>query len=215
MHYSLSLEDFARSFGTTPEALPEECRKVIEENDFSYTIPREAERDRIILDVLKKTDSDRQVIGAPERQEVWQKGWEENLKEFIAGGKKLETLVPRFIRAGQPIRFDGNFILPVNPLFELAFLRVFRIWLFKTYFSALDPIYEFGCGTGFNLVELAQMYPGKTYVGLDFVPALRLPDRGDRQSLRLEHDGADLRLQESRHHALSPGQQRHFHFRRP
>lgn len=56
-------------------------------------------------------------------------------------------------------------------MFELAFLRVFRIWLFKTYFEKVDTIYEFGCGTGFNLVELAQLFPRKAYLGLDFVPA--------------------------------------------
>ena len=39
------------------------------------------------------------------------------------------------------------------------------------YFKNIDSIYEFGCGTGFNLVELAQLYPEKKLHGLDFVPA--------------------------------------------
>ena len=32
-----------------------------------------------------------------------------------------------------------------------------------------NTIYEFGCGTGFNLAELAQLFPQKKYHGLDFV----------------------------------------------
>lgn len=168
---ALSFEDFARSFGTTTESLPDECRRVISENDFTYRVPQGEERDKIILEVLKKIDTDTQVIGAPERKEVWQKGWEENLHEFTASGNSLEALIPKFIRSGAPIRFGGNFIIPTNPMFELAFLRVFRIWLFKNYFSSLGSIYEFGCGTGFNLVELAGLFPQKEYFGLDFVPA--------------------------------------------
>ena len=168
---TIGIDDFARSFGTTAEALPEECKRVIAENDFSYRTPTEEERDRIILEALRKSENDTQVIGAPERQQVWQKGWEENLNQFVSSGYKLESLVPRFIRPGLPIRFNGNYLLPTNPMFELAFLSVFRIWIFKKYFSTLDSIYEFGCGTGFNLVEIAQLFPQKTYFGLDFVPA--------------------------------------------
>jgi SAM-dependent methyltransferase len=70
-----------------------------------------------------------------------------------------------------PVRLNGAYVRPTNPLFELAFLRVFRIWLFKTHFSDVQHVYEFGCGTGFNLVELAQLFPLKEYWGLDFVSA--------------------------------------------
>jgi cyclopropane fatty-acyl-phospholipid synthase-like methyltransferase len=33
----------------------------------------------------------------------------------------------------------------------------------------MQTIYEFGCGSGFNLVALAQLYPNKVLHGLDFV----------------------------------------------
>ena len=171
MEHSLTVEDFADSFGTAQENLPEECRRLIAETDFSYRIPIGKERDGIILESLRKTDSDTQVVGAPERQDTWQRGWEENVKQFEASKYSLDSLVPKFIRPGLPIRLKGDFILPTNPMFELAYLRVFRLWLFKTYFSKVDSVCEFGCGTGFNLTEMAQVFPKKTYVGLDFVPA--------------------------------------------
>ena len=37
------------------------------------------------------------------------------------------------------------------------------------YLKTFDSIYEFGCGTGFNLAVLAQLYPKKKLHGLDFV----------------------------------------------
>jgi len=167
----VTLEDFARSFGTTVEDISEECRCLIAETDFRYRILEGEERDKVILDVLKKIESDRQVIGAPERQDVWQRGWEEILQDFIESGYDLDALIPRFIRPNQPIRFNRNYIMPSNPMFELDYFRVFRLWLFKKYLKDVDSIYEFGCGTGFNLVELAQLYPEKKLYGLDFVPA--------------------------------------------
>jgi SAM-dependent methyltransferase len=164
-------EDFARSFGVDPASLPMECLELIRKSDFSYSVPDGAERDAIILEILRKYDGDVQKIGSPERQNVWQRGWQENLDAFVNSNNDLASLVPKFIRPGLPIRLNGSFVRPTNPMFELAFLRVFRVWLFKTYFKDVYWVYEFGCGTGFNLVEMAQLFSQKNYVGLDFAPA--------------------------------------------
>jgi cyclopropane fatty-acyl-phospholipid synthase-like methyltransferase len=53
----------------------------------------------------------------------------------------------------------------------LDYYNVFRLWLFKKYLSEFEHIYEFGCGTGFNLVVLARLFPEKKLFGLDFVPS--------------------------------------------
>lgn len=167
----LTVEDFARSFGTTVADIPDKCQELITKTDFRYKILEEEERDKVILDVLRNIESDRQVIGAPERQDVWEKGWAENLQDFIKSDYDLKKLAPKFIRPGQPIRLNRNYILPSNPNFELDYYSVFRLWLFQKYLSNFDYIYEFGCGTGFNLVVLARLYPEKQLYGLDFVPA--------------------------------------------
>ncbi len=60
--------------------------------------------------------------------------------------------------------------MPSNPYFELDYRKVFSLWLFKKYLKEYNSIYEFGCGTGFNLVLLAKLYPQKKLHGLDFVP---------------------------------------------
>lgn len=169
----VTVEDFARSFDTSADDIDERSREIISGADFRYRVLEGKECDDVILDALKKIETDTQKIGAQERQETWQRGWAENLQAFIESGYDLDTLTPKFIRPNKPIRFNGSYILPSNPMFELDYFRVFRRWLFKKYLKDVSSIYEFGCGTGFNLVELAGLFPEKKLYGLDFVPASR------------------------------------------
>jgi len=169
----VTVEDFAFSFGTTVEDIPPDCKQLIAERDFRYRVLEGEERDRAVLDVLRKTESDTQIVGGDGRQDVWEKGWDENLQCFIKSDFDLSKLVPRFIRPDSILRFNGNYIKPINLNFELDYYSVFRLWLFKKYLSDVQTIYEFGCGTGFNLVVLAQLYPDKILHGLDFASPSR------------------------------------------
>jgi SAM-dependent methyltransferase len=56
----------------------------------------------------------------------------------------------------------------LDPNFELNWYRVFRLWLFQTYLAGVNTVYEFGCGSGFNIAALAKLYPEKRYYGLDW-----------------------------------------------
>jgi hypothetical protein len=174
----VTLEDFARSFGTTAADIPADCRELIAKSDFRYEVLTGEKRDKVILDVLRKIESDRQIIGAPERQATWEKGWEENLRDFVASGHDLSKLVPRFIRPDQAIRLNQEYIMPASPNFELDYYSVYRLWLFRKYLKDFGSIYEFGCGSGFNLAVLAGLYPEKNLHGLDFVsPPVELVNR--------------------------------------
>ncbi len=165
----VTAEDFARSFGTTADDVREKCMDLIDAFNFKYSFIDGTDRDALILRILKRISEDNQVIGAPERQRIWNEGWEENLNEFIASDYNLDKLVPKFIRRGQPVRLNGYYVQPLSPTFELDYFAVFRQWLFKTYLVPVRHLYEFGCGTGFNLVALARLYPEKRLFGLDFV----------------------------------------------
>jgi len=169
----VTVEDFAFSFGTTVEDIPPDCKQLIGERDFRYLVLEGEERDRTVLDVLRKTESDTQIVGGDGRLDIWEKGWDKNLQDFIKSDFDLSKLVPRFIRPDSIVRFNGNYIEPINPNFELDYYSVFRLWLFTKYLSDVQTIYEFGCGTGFNLVALAQLYPDKILHGLDFVSPSR------------------------------------------
>lgn len=145
--------------------------------NFKYNVPEGAERDALILQVLKKIASDTQVIGAPERTDVWEKGWGENLQEFIASGHDAAKLTPKFLRPNMPIRFNQQYIIPEDSTFELDLYVLLRRALFEKYLGPFATVYEFGCGTSFNLKALAELYPEKELHALDFVPsAAKLAD---------------------------------------
>jgi transketolase len=168
---NMSIQDFASSFGTTPEEIPEECKELICKYNFTYTLLEGEAKEPVVMEVLNKIDSDQQVIAAPKRESVWNKGWSENLKEFISQGGNIDTLVPKFLRPSKVFRLFGGYVSVSDPEFERNFIKVLRSWLFRTYFSPYDTIYEFGSGTGHNLVELAHLFPEKELIGLDFAPS--------------------------------------------
>ena len=50
----------------------------------------------------------------------------------------------------------------------MNFIKFLSICLFTKYFNGTDNIYEFGSGSGFNLITLSDIFPDKKLFGLDF-----------------------------------------------
>jgi hypothetical protein len=167
----ISLQDFANAFGVHVVDLPSDCVTTYEKvkQDLTYYVIEGTYRDAVITDVLKSIEKDTQKIGSPERTEVWQKGWAENL-ELFKTEKSVDALRPKYYRPMNIMRWKGEYIKPFSPNFEVAYLAVFQKWLFS-FFQPYDNIYEFGCGSGINLCELTKMYPEKAIFGSDFVPS--------------------------------------------
>ena len=167
----LKLEDFAELFGTSAGDIPDECRELIERYDFRYRILSGEEREQEFLQVVNRIDSGEFSLAGRSGKARWDKGWSENLETFVAGGHDLSALAPKYFRAGQSLRLHQQYIIPEAPEFESKWYDVFRLWLFKTYLHDVDAIYEFGCGSGFNLGVLAALYPEKELHGLDWAEA--------------------------------------------
>jgi len=167
----ISADDFANLLGITTSELFPDCRQLIETFNSEYRILNGKERDNIILEILKKIESSELTKAGNESKARWQKDWDNNLQEFVDSGYDISSLAPIFLRRDRPIRFNGEYIKPVDPHFELMVYTIFRRWLFREYLGdpAFKTIYEFGCGTGFNLAEIASLYPEKELHGLDWV----------------------------------------------
>lgn len=164
----LGLRDFADSFGCAIGDMSKSFRFFMKQHDFRYSVLRNEDRDKIVLDVLQRIELDQQRVGSKERTAVWQKGWQENLQAFRRSRYDLKALIPRFVRANRVMRLNGQYVVPVSPTFEWDFFCVFRHWLFEKYLKDAKTVYEFGCGTGLNLVALAKLDPEKELHGLDF-----------------------------------------------
>ena len=164
----ITIEDLVESFGATAEDIPTEVKDLLISNPLEYEILEGKDKEEVILKVLKKIYSDQQKVGTEERKGVWFRGWRENLDAYRES-RDLKDLTPKFIRPNSPIRFKGNFIQPTVYNFELDFFHLFRIYLFKKYFKDFKYIYDFGCGSCFNTVILAALFPDSTITALDFV----------------------------------------------
>ena len=188
MKKNLTSKDFACFLGISDNMLPTYCLRAISERNFRYEIISGKEREAVFLRVLKALDSLSDVAG-PHRKQRWEDGWSENLREFIASGYDINHLVPKFVKKAEVIRLDGEYIMPEDAEFETNFVTILRLWLFSHWFSDVQDIYEFGCGTAHNLVALAHLFPQKELFGLDWAKATLEIIRVLREELQYKISG--------------------------
>jgi len=168
---NLTLQDFSKLFGVSINEFPDYCIEYIQKNDFRFRWVTGEEREGYLLKAIKRVDSGELTISGPQKQTIWEKGWSENLQAFVTTGN-LNELIPEFVHSDSPVRLGGkDYIFPSNPNFETAFVTVLRMLLFTKYFKNVNSVFEFGCGTGLNLVALAKLYPEKKLHGLDWAKA--------------------------------------------
>ena len=160
--------EFAKLLGIHEKDLPDDCCKMIEDGNFKYDLINGGNRDALILEIIKKIDAGTFSLAGEKGKERWDTGWGENLDEFRKNNYDFSKLIPKYIRPGQPLRLNQQYIQTEDPNFELNWYLIFRTWLFKQYLADVDAIYEFGCGSGFNLAAMAQLYPDKRLFGLDW-----------------------------------------------
>ncbi|MEO6203662.1 MAG: class I SAM-dependent methyltransferase [Nitrospirales bacterium] len=163
----LQQEDFETIFGEVPGTLFQECQELVGRHDLRYDTLQGPSRDQVLLRVLKTLNQDLEVAGT-HRKQRWEDGWAENLSDFQRTGYDLGALVPKFVRPQEIIRLQGEYVRPVSPHFETSVVQILRCWMFKKWFQAVDHIYEFGCGTGHNLLDAAFLFPDRPLHGLDW-----------------------------------------------
>ncbi|MBF0213002.1 MAG: class I SAM-dependent methyltransferase [Magnetococcales bacterium] len=169
---TLTVAQFLEAFDADPED-GEWLAEEIARYDFRYRRLSQEERDALILSVLDRLDGFTQV-GA-HRQHIWELAWGDVADRYERSRGDLSALEPGFIGATREIRLRGDFAVPMDPKFEFHFFRVFRHWLYRKHLGAARQVYEFGCGSGFNLAALAQRAPDKVLTGLDWAqPAVDL-----------------------------------------
>ncbi|CAK0749090.1 Class I SAM-dependent methyltransferase [Gammaproteobacteria bacterium] len=160
-----TVTDFLNAF----DAPAEDTYFVQEEiarHDFRYRRLEQDERDTLILSVLRSLDSFNQV--GEHRHPIWEMAWGEIAERYAASKNDLAALEPSFISKSTHIRLQGDYALPLTTGFEFNYFRVLRRWLFVKYLAKFQRVWEFGCGSGFNLAALAQLAPEKELVGLDW-----------------------------------------------
>lgn len=94
-----------------------ECDRLLSETkrDFQYRHLTKEERDKLIIRILEKIDDPKLTLAGIEGKNRWEKGWQENLDNFILSGYAPEALIPKYIRPNQPIRLFGDYVMPLDP----------------------------------------------------------------------------------------------------
>lgn len=126
---------------------------------------RGGDKEDAILRQIKRLKEDKKKVATPERTKVWENGWNENYEEF----KKtlsLDALTPKYYNSTEG-RYNQEFVRCEGYVFNDIIQRIIRKYIFDRYMKNFSDIYEFGCGTAFNLVDLAKMYPDKNLYGFD------------------------------------------------
>ena len=166
----LTSDDIAQALGEAH--LSDLVKGAIEKTDLQLRPPSAGEREFILLSVLKKIREDRQVVGDPARADVWNKGWEENLEDFKQNSS-TRALVPKFMRAKQPIRWNKEFYYPRDDRFEENFADILRTFTFEKFANeGIDEIHEVGAGTGWNLLRAWEILKKPSTLQLRFFTEL-------------------------------------------
>ena len=118
---------------------------------------------RTVVDFLLKRFV---VYAGKHRYEQWERGWGENLVLFRKT-KKIGAILPKYFK--NPInRFCQRPILALYKNFEVDMLAILEYWLFEKYLKDFPVVYEFGCGTGHNLLRLRELNQNAQLYGLDW-----------------------------------------------
>ena len=165
MKKTITIKDFTDAIG---EDLTELVKEKINECQFTYNELSKNERDSLILLIVDFLLEDMFVKKAgPHRINDWIKGWGENCTEFSDTGD-FNSLVPKYFGKHPYVRWQGQWLKPVDNDFEYNMVRILQYWLFEKFFASCDNIYEFGCGTGHNLFRAQEVNPSASVTGLDW-----------------------------------------------
>lgn len=134
--------------------------------DLKFKIVDNFERDKLILDIIKVIDSQLKKTGV-DRYNDWEIGWNENLLNFIKSNN-TDDLYPKYFNKYPIVRWKQQFIKPMDGNFEPNLLHLLILVQIHKYVDNFDALYEFGCGTGHNLLNLRKSFTDAALYGLDW-----------------------------------------------
>lgn len=192
--FNLTSKSFAQIFNTEEENLPSLIKQTIKNRNFKYKKVERQEYDDAILRIIKTLyEVDLRTAG-PHRLADWERGWRENFQEFNKSKYDLSNLVPKFVKKREYIRFEGNFIKPESDSFETDFVTVMRYYLFSKYYKNTNTLYEFGAGTGLNLVAASEIFPKMKFIGLDWTNTSKYIINALKEKLNINISGKSFDL---------------------
>lgn len=161
----LNASDFEEAFG---DKFGDKVQQRIAAYGFEYEEMSLSEHNEVIRNIVGILLAENVEFAGEHRRDKWEKGWGENLS-LLQATSRIEAIKPKYFEKYQVLRWKQKFIKPISKNFEANILAVIEEWLFEKYMQEARFIYEFGCGTGHNLVRLREFNADATLWGLDWV----------------------------------------------
>ena len=167
--FELSLVNLATAFGTTAAEVPSEVAALIGDMDLRFRRLDQDRHDEVVLGILQKNSTPASFRRSANTVTTYgRKDGRRISTTSPPRAIRLIALCRAFIRPDQAVRWNKHFVLPHDPACEWHVATAFHEWLFRRYCGNAEAVYEFGCGSGYNLVQLAKVYPSVKLVGLDW-----------------------------------------------
>ncbi len=140
--------------------------------ELRYRDLSDAENVEIEARVESAMGSDLRVSGKNDSA-VWERGWGEVANELTGQTISIAALRPPYFRGEPTCRLDGRYIRPLDASFEYDASLALRRIVFEKFLGGFDRVAEIGCGTGINLLLLAEQFPQVKLIGCDWATPSR------------------------------------------
>lgn len=161
---NLKPSDFEKLFG---EPLSEYVKRKIKSYKLSYSPLSPLEEERVFVKIIDTLLDPFLVYSGPHRLKQWEKGWGQNLAE-LQKEKAHSAIFPHYHGKYDINRLNQRFVRGASPDYERNMLYVILDYVFDKHFRTFGNVYEFGCGTGHNLLKLREVNPSANLFGLDW-----------------------------------------------
>ena len=182
---TISFNVFEELFG---ERLSFYVKKKIAGYKLAYIPLSKDDQDKIYIKIVDTLLDPFLVYSGPHRLKQWEKGWGQNLTE-LKKSRRINTISPHYFGKYKINRFCQEFVDGASDDYEKNMLYIILDFLFDKYLRDVDNIYEFGCGTGHNLLKAREVNPGANLFGLDWAKSSqkiikKIADSGTIKSIK-------------------------------
>lgn len=159
----ISLEEIEETWKISASNwLQNEFRKL----DFSHHPLTSVEQDESLIQTVGALLSALPRSGA-HRQNDWESGWWQNLEDLERNSDET-AVIPKYFSKFNLVRWRQKLVAPVHKNMEYQMLGFILDWISDEFLGDFSNIYEFGAGTGHNLLRFRKRHDSTTLWGLDW-----------------------------------------------
>ena len=127
---------------------------------MKYRILNKKETDETLIKIIDTLLDSSLPYSGQHRRNQWEKGWNENLKSG--------DVTPGYFGKYNIFRINQKFVTSTQKNFEQKSLYSIVDQLTYRYLTDVEDIYEFGCGTGHNLLRIQKINKNAKLHGFDW-----------------------------------------------